>query len=98
AAYERYVATDAFEEQVRTFVARSRRDASADEPGPDVAVERRTGIAGMAVEAVRTGGVALLDRPLGRLGRWLPEDASRRLVATAAPAVWEQVIDKLPAL
>lgn len=127
AAYERYVATDAFEEQVRAFVARSRKDGPADEPGTDLTTERRTGIAGkaaglaagiiddvivkwalraarseraraMAVEAVRGAGVALLDRPLGRLGRWLPEDASRRLVATAAPAVWEQIVEKLPAL
>lgn len=126
-AYERYVATDAFEEQVRTFVARSRRDAGPEEAGTELSAERRTGIAGkaaglaagliddvivkwvlraarserarsMAVEAVRTGGVALLDRPIGRLGRWLPNDASRRLVATAAPAVWDQVVEKLPAL
>jgi hypothetical protein len=127
AAYERYVAGEAFEEQVRAFVARSRKDTPPEEPGADAATERRAGIAGkaaglaagiiddvivkwalraarsdraraMAVEAVRGAGVALLDRPLGRLGRWLPDDASRRLVATAAPAVWEQVIEKLPAL
>ncbi|MGH7654716.1 MAG: DUF445 domain-containing protein [Gemmatimonadaceae bacterium] len=127
AAYERYVASEAFEEQVRTFVARSRKDAAADEPGTDLTTERRAGIAGkaaglaagiiddvivkwalraarseraraMAAEAVRGAGVALLDRPLGRLGRWLPDDASRRLAATAAPAVWEQIIEKLPAL
>jgi uncharacterized membrane protein YheB (UPF0754 family) len=128
AAYERYVATDAFEEQVRAFVARSRKDsATGDEPGTELTTERRGGIAGkaagiaagiiddvivkwalraarseraraMAVEAVRGAGVALLDRPLGRLGRWLPDDMSRRLVANAAPAVWEQIIEKLPAL
>ncbi|MFI5232052.1 MAG: DUF445 domain-containing protein [Gemmatimonadales bacterium] len=127
AAYERYVATDAFEEQVRAFVARSRKDSAPDEPGTELTTERRTGIAGkaaglaagiiddvivkwalraarseraraMAVEAVRGAGVALLDRPLGRLGRWLPDDASRRLVAIAAPAVWEQIIEKLPGL
>ena len=127
AAYERYVATPAFEEQVRSFVARSRKDVSSDEAGTDLAVERKAGLreraadlaAGliddvivkwalraarserartMAVEAVHGAGVALLDRPLGRLGRWLPDDASRRLVAIAAPAVWEQIIEKLPAL
>jgi uncharacterized membrane protein YheB (UPF0754 family) len=127
AAYERYVATEAFEEQVRTFVARSRKEAPSDDVGTDLTTERRTGLAGkaagiaagliddvivkwalraarseraraMAVEAVRGAGVALLDRPLGRLGRWLPDDASRRLVANAAPAVWEQIIEKLPAL
>ena len=127
AAYERYVATDAFEEQVRAFVARSRKDVPTEEPGMELAVERRSGLrekaaglaAGliddvivkwalraarseraraMAVEAVRGAGVALLDRPLGRLGRWLPDDAPRRLVATAAPAVWDQIVEKLPAL
>jgi uncharacterized membrane protein YheB (UPF0754 family) len=127
AAYERYVATPAFEEQVRSFVARSRKEGPSDEVGNELSVERRTGLrekaadlaAGliddvivkwalraarserarsMAVEAVHGAGVALLDRPLGRLGRWLPDDASRRLVAIAAPAVWEQIIEKLPAL
>ncbi|HEX7546314.1 MAG TPA: DUF445 family protein [Gemmatimonadaceae bacterium] len=135
AAYERYVATEAFEEQVRAFVARSRKDGPADEPGAELtaglSAERREGIASraagkaaglaagliddvivrwalraarseraraMAVEAVRGAGVALLDRPLGRLGRWLPDDAPRRLVATAAPAVWDQIIERLPAL
>jgi uncharacterized membrane protein YheB (UPF0754 family) len=127
AAYERYVATEAFEEQVRSFVARSRKDVPPDEAGTEITTERRPGLAGkaagmaagliddvivrwalraarserarsMAVEAVRGVGVALLDRPLGRLGRWLPDDAPRRLVATAAPAVWDQIIEKLPAL
>ena len=127
AAYERYVASEAFEEQVRSFVARSRKDVPPDETGTEITTERRPGLAGkaagmaagliddvivrwalraarserarsMAVEAVRGAGVALLDRPLGRLGRWLPDDAPRRLVATAASAVWDQIIEKLPAL
>ncbi len=126
AAYERYVATEKFEEQVRSFVARSRKD-SADDVGTELIVEKKTGIAGkaaglaagliddvivkwalraarserarvMALEAVHSAGVALLDRPLGRLGRWLPDDSPRRLVATAAPAVWDQIVEKLPAL
>lgn len=127
AAYERYVATPAFEEQVRSFVVRSRKDVPVDEPGTELATERRIGLkekaaglaAGliddvivnwalraarserarsMAVEAVRGAGIALLDRPMGRLGRWLPDDAPRRLVATAVPAVWDQIVEKLPAL
>lgn len=126
-AYERYVATPGFEEQVRAFVARSRKDVPAEDAGAEISAERRGGIAGkaaglaagliddvivkwalraarserakaMAVEAVRGAGVALLDRPLGRLGRWLPEDAALRLVATATPAVWDQIVEKLPAL
>jgi uncharacterized membrane protein YheB (UPF0754 family) len=127
AAYERYVATPGFEEQVRSFVARARKDGPSEETGTELTTEKRPGLAGkaaglaagliddvivkwalraarserartMAVEAVHGAGVALLDRPLGRLGRWLPDDAPRRLVATAAPAVWEQIIEKLPAL
>ncbi|MBI1809206.1 MAG: DUF445 family protein [Gemmatimonadetes bacterium] len=52
----------------------------------------------LAAEAVRGGGVALLDRPLGRLSRWLPDDAPRRMVASAAPAILEQIEAQLPAL
>ncbi len=127
AAYERYVATPAFEEQVRAFVVRSRKDSPSDEAGTELTIEKKPGLAGkaaglaagliddvivkwalraarseraraMAVEAVHGAGVALLDRPLGRLGRWLPDDSPRRLVATAAPAVWDQIVEKLPAL
>ncbi len=52
----------------------------------------------MAAEAVRGGGTALLDRPLGRLSRWLPADAPRRLAEAAGPAVWDQIEAQLPAL
>jgi uncharacterized membrane protein YheB (UPF0754 family) len=52
----------------------------------------------LAAEAVTGGGSALLDRPLGRLSRWLPDDAPRRMVAAAAPAIWDQLIDRLPAI
>jgi len=52
----------------------------------------------LAAEAVRGGGTALLDRPIGRLSRWLPDDAPKRLVAAAVPAVWEQIETQLPAL
>jgi uncharacterized membrane protein YheB (UPF0754 family) len=45
------------------------------------------------------GGVAaaVLDTPIGRLSRWLPNDAPRRLAAAAAAGVWEQVVASLPA-
>jgi len=52
----------------------------------------------LAAEAVTGGGSALLDRPLGRLSRWLPDDMPRRLVAAAAPAIWDQVVERLPAI
>ena len=127
AAYERYVATPAFEEQVRAFIARTGKEVTVGEPGIDVAPVQKEGLrakaAGlasgliddvitkwalraarsdraraMAVEAVHGAGVALLDRPLGRLGRFLPDDSPRRLIATAVPAVWDQIVEKLPAL
>ena len=126
-AYERYVATEEFETQVRAFVARSGKEVAVGEPGSDLAPAQKEGLrakaAGlasgiiddvivkwalraarsdrakaMAVEAVHVAGVALLDRPLGRLGRFLPDDSPRRLIATAVPAVWDQIVEKLPAL
>ena len=63
-----------------------------------VRVARTDRARAFAAEAVRGGGTALLDRPLGRLSRWLPEDASRRLVAAAAPAIWDQIEAQLPGL
>jgi uncharacterized membrane protein YheB (UPF0754 family) len=52
----------------------------------------------LAAEAVTGGGSVLLDRPLGRLSRWLPDDTPRRLVAAAAPAIWDQLVERLPAI
>ena len=52
----------------------------------------------LAADAVTGGGSALLDRPLGRLSRWLPDDAPRRLVSAAAPAIWDQLVERLPAI
>jgi uncharacterized membrane protein YheB (UPF0754 family) len=46
------------------------------------------------------GGVAaaVLDKPIGRLSRWLPSDAPQRLAKAAAAGVWEQVVASLPAV
>ena len=127
-AYARYVAGDAFEAQVKAFIARSKDEIGAVAGSTDLTVpEKKGGIASkaaglasglindviarwviraarsdraraMAAEAVSGGGAALLDRPLGRLSRWLPDDAPRRLVAAAAPAVWDQLVERLPAI
>lgn len=44
------------------------------------------------------GGVAraVLDRPIGRLGRWLPADAARRMAAVAASALWDWFVAQVP--
>jgi uncharacterized membrane protein YheB (UPF0754 family) len=126
-AYARYVASAAFEVQVRAFVEKSGGDETGAVGGAAVAIEKKPGIAArasglasglvndvivkwvlraarseraraMAAEAVSQGAVTLLDRPIGRLDRWVPRDAAQRLVDAAAPAVWDQIIDKLPAL
>jgi uncharacterized membrane protein YheB (UPF0754 family) len=39
-----------------------------------------------------------LTKPIGRPGRWLPEDASDRMVQVAAPALWSWIQTQLPAL
>lgn len=39
-----------------------------------------------------------MDRPIGRPGRWLPEDTSARLTTTVAPALWDWLHAQVPAL
>lgn len=125
--YARYVASAAFETQVRAFIEKSGSEVTVGEGGTAVTVEKKPGIAArasglasglvndvivkwalraarseraraMAAEAVSGGVVSLLDRPIGRLSRWVPRDATQRMVEAAAPAVWEQIVEKLPAL
>jgi uncharacterized membrane protein YheB (UPF0754 family) len=126
-AYARYVASAAFEAQVRAFVEKSGNEVVVSESGAVVTVEKKPGIAArasgiatglmndvivkwalraarseraraMAAEAVSGGVASLLDRPIGRLSRWVPQDAAQRMVEAASPAVWDQIIEKLPAL
>jgi uncharacterized membrane protein YheB (UPF0754 family) len=126
-AYARYVASVAFEAQVRAFVEKSGNEVVVSESGAVVTVEKKPGIAArasgiatglmndvivkwalraarseraraMAAEAVSGGVASLLDRPIGRLSRWVPQDAAQRMVEAASPAVWDQIIEKLPAL
>jgi uncharacterized membrane protein YheB (UPF0754 family) len=126
-AYARYVASAAFEAQVRAFVDKSGNEVVVNASGAVVTVEKKPGIAArasgiatglmndmivkwalraarseraraMAAEAVSGGVASLLDRRIGRLSRWVPRDAAQRMVEAASPAVWDQIIEKLPAL
>ncbi len=40
----------------------------------------------------------LLDRPLGRLGRWLPADAAPRLARVMSPGIWSWIEAQIPAI
>ena len=51
----------------------------------------------LALGAAGSAAAAVLDKPIGRLTRWLPPDAAQRLAAAAAPAAWEQVVARMPA-
>jgi uncharacterized membrane protein YheB (UPF0754 family) len=46
----------------------------------------------------RTAVARMLDRPIGRPGRWLPPDSARRLGSAFAPAIWDLVESQLPGL
>lgn len=52
----------------------------------------------LAAEGATRGAAALLDRPIGRPGRFLPPDAPARLAASAGPALWEWIEAQLPRL
>ena len=50
----------------------------------------------LVAEGAASGATALLDRPIGRPARFLPEDASARLGAAAGPALWGWLERELP--
>ena len=52
----------------------------------------------LAADGAASGATALLDKPLGRPGRFLPPDAAARIAAAAAPALWQWLEDQLPRL
>jgi uncharacterized membrane protein YheB (UPF0754 family) len=52
----------------------------------------------LAAEATSKGAMALLDRPIGRPGRFLPPDTATRLAAVAGPALWAWMEAQLPRL
>lgn len=50
----------------------------------------------LAVGAAGGAARAVLERPIGRLGRFLPDDAARRMATAAAPALWEWFVAQVP--
>jgi uncharacterized membrane protein YheB (UPF0754 family) len=39
-----------------------------------------------------------MDRPIGRLGRWLPDDAAPRFAGIISPAIWNWIEAQVPAV
>ncbi len=50
----------------------------------------------LAAEAASKGALALIDRPIGRPGRFLPPDTAARFAAVAGPALWQWMESELP--
>jgi uncharacterized membrane protein YheB (UPF0754 family) len=48
--------------------------------------------------ATRTAAGRLLDRPIGRLGRWVPADTVPRVARLLSPAIWSWIEAQIPAL
>jgi uncharacterized membrane protein YheB (UPF0754 family) len=48
--------------------------------------------------ATRTAAARLLDRPIGRLGRWVPPDTAPRLARLLTPAIWNWIETQIPSL
>jgi uncharacterized membrane protein YheB (UPF0754 family) len=48
--------------------------------------------------ATRAAAERLLDRPIGRLGRWVPPDTVPRLARLLSPAIWSWIEAQIPAL
>jgi len=61
-----------------------------------LAAVRSPRAAELAVGAAGGAARAVLDRPIGRIGRWLPEDAAQRMSAVAAPAAWDWFVSQIP--
>ena len=52
----------------------------------------------LTADGAANGAGALLDKPIGRPGRFLPPDAAQRIAAAAGPALWQWLEDQLPRL
>lgn len=50
----------------------------------------------LVAEGTRKGTAALLDKPIGRPGRFLAPDTPERLAAVAGPALWQWLEGQLP--
>jgi uncharacterized membrane protein YheB (UPF0754 family) len=51
-----------------------------------------------AEDALRDAVTTLLDRPIGKPSRWLPPEASQRIAAALAPALWDWLMEQIPAI
>ena len=73
-----------------------------DTIGEDVVVQwvleasRSPKVQQLVADGTATAAMALMDRPIGRPARFLPDDAAARLGATAGPALWEWLERQLP--
>lgn len=52
----------------------------------------------LVADGASTGAASLLDKPIGRPGRFLPADTASRLAAISGPALWQWIEDQLPRL
>lgn len=52
----------------------------------------------LVADGAATGATALLDKPIGRPGRFLPPDVAVRIASAAGPALWQWLEDQLPRL
>lgn len=50
----------------------------------------------LAVGAAGGAARAILEKPIGRIGRWLPADAAGRMAAVASPALWDWFVAQVP--
>ncbi|MDA1081568.1 MAG: DUF445 family protein [Gemmatimonadetes bacterium] len=50
----------------------------------------------LAAGAAGGAARAVLEKPIGRLGRWLPEDAANRMASVASPALWDWLVAQVP--
>jgi uncharacterized membrane protein YheB (UPF0754 family) len=58
----------------------------------------REAVIGEVERALRDAARGLLDRPIGRPARWLPDDAAARLAHAIAPALWDWLLAQVPAI
>jgi uncharacterized membrane protein YheB (UPF0754 family) len=57
---------------------------------------RSSRVRDLAEEAVRSALEPMLSRPIGRPGRWFPDDIAHRLTVALSPAIWDWLQAQLP--
>ena len=48
----------------------------------------------VAAQALESGLAGLLDRPIGRIGHWLPDDAPERIARAISPPIWAWILSQ----